>query len=359
MTKLPELVIGNLKINPPFIQGGMSVRISGPKLASAVANEGAVGIISTALIGGIKSHLSLLESKTADIKEMIEQIDLARTITTGIIAVNVMVAVTNYSALVSAAAKHGIDIVFSGAGLPMDLPKLVVGTETKICPIVSSGRAAELLCRNWSRKYNRLPDGIVVEGPLAGGHLGFRPEELENEATMPKLEDRLVETIKVAEKYGNEHGRKIPVIAAGGIFDGKDIAKMIKLGASGVQMATRFACTYECDAAEEFKQSYIKAKKDDIIIIKSPVGMPGRAIRNEFLDMAKKGKIKFKCRYQCLKTCNPKKSPYCIADALINASEGKLEGGFVFAGSNAYRVEKIVSVKDLIHELKEEAEANL
>ncbi len=359
MTKLPDLIIGDLKINPPFIQGGMSVRISGPKLASAVANEGAVGIISTALIGGIKSHLSLIESKTSDIKEMLEQIDVARTITAGVIAVNVMVAVTNYSALVSAAAKHGVDIIFSGAGLPMDLPKLVEGTKTKICPIVSSGRAAELLCRNWSRKYNRLPDGIVVEGPLAGGHLGFKPEELKNENTMPKLEDKLVETIKVAEKYAGKHGKKIPVIAAGGIFDGKDIARVIKLGASGVQMATRFVCTHECDAAEEFKQAYINAKKEDIIVIKSPVGMPGRALRNEFLAKAEKGEIKFKCHYQCLKTCNPKKSPYCIADALINASEGKLEGGFVFAGSTAYRVNKIISVKELVKELKEEAEANL
>ena len=160
-------------------------------------------------------------------------------------------------------------------------------------------------------------------------------------------------------KYGNEQKRKIPVIAAGGIYDGRDIARFLKLGASGVQIATRFACTYECDAADEFKQAYINAKKEDIIIIRSPVGMPGRAIRNEFLEKSKRGEIKFNCYYQCLKTCVPSKSPYCIAEALINAAEGNLEGGFVFTGSNAYKIDRIVSVKDLIKELVEETEANL
>ena len=199
----------------------------------------------------------------------------------------------------------------------------------------------------------------MVEGPLAGGHLGFSFTELESETAMPELEDIVVEVIKVAEKYGNQRKRKIPVIAAGGIYDGKDIARMLKLGASGVQMATRFACTYECDAAEEFKQAYINARKEDIVIIRSPVGMPGRAIRNEFLDKSQRGEIKFDCPYQCLRTCIPSKSPYCIAQALINAAEGNLKDGFVFVGSNAYRVHRMVSVKDLIKELVEEAETNL
>lgn len=359
MRKLPDLMIGDLKINPPIIQGAMGVRISLARLASAVANQGAVGTIAAALIGGIKSNSSASEYKSADVRELTAQIRKAKTLTTGILAVNVMVAQTNYSALVKTAAKEGINIVFSGAGLAMGLPKLVEGTRAKICPIVSSDRAAEIICKSWTKKYNYLPDGIVVEGPLAGGHLGFSFKELESETTMPKLEDIVVKVIKVAEKYGNQGKRKIPVIAAGGIYDGKDIARMLKLGVSGVQMATRFACTYECDAAEEFKQAYINAKKEDIIIIRSPVGMPGRAIRNEFLDKSERGEIKFDCPYQCLRTCIPSESPYCIAGALVNAAEGNLKDGFVFVGSNAYRVDKILSVKDLIEELVEEAEANL
>jgi len=359
MAKLPDLVIGDLKINPPIVQGGMGVRISLSKLASAVANEGGVGTIATALIGGIKSNFSMLEHESADIKELIDQIRKAKTLTAGVLAVNVMVALTNYPSLAQASAKEGIDIIFSGAGLPMSLPKLVEGTKTKICPIVSSPRAAEIMCRNWTRKYNRAPDGIVVEGPLAGGHLGFSFDELKSEETMPKLEDIVVDVIKVAEKYGKGMEREIPVIAAGGIYDGKDIARFLKLGASGVKMSTRFAATYECDAAKEFKQAYIKAQKEDLTIIRSPVGLPGRAIRNEFLEKAKRGEIKFNCNYRCLKTCNPATSPYCIADALINASEGNLDQGFVFVGSNTGKVDKIVSVKDLIKELVEEAEANL
>ncbi len=359
MGKLPDLIIGDLKINPPIIQGGMGVRISLSRLASAVANEGGVGTIATALIGGLKSHFSMDEHELADIKEVIDQIRKARNLTTGVIAVNVMVALTNYPSLVHAAASAGVDIVFSGAGLPLSLPKLVEGTKTKICPIVSSGRAAEIMCKNWIRKYDYVPDGIVVEGPLAGGHLGFSFKELENETAMPKLEDIVVEVVKVAQKYGNEQKRKIPVIAAGGIYDGKDIVRFLNLGASGVQMATRFAATYECDAAEEFKQAYINAKKEDLAIIRSPVGMPGRAIQNKFLDRAKRGEIKFNCSYQCLKTCNPASSPYCIADALINAANGDLENGFVFVGSNTDKVNRIVSVKDVMKELVDEAEANL
>jgi len=359
MRKLPDLTIGDLKINPPIIQGGMGVRISLARLASAVANEGAVGTISTALVGGLKSHSSISGYENADIKELTDQIRKAKTLTTGILAVNVMVALTNYPILVKTAAKEGIDMISSGAGLPMSLPKLVEGTKTKICPIVSSGRAADLICRNWIKKYDCVPDGIVVEGPLAGGHLGFNFKDLENETTMPHLEDIVIEVIKVAERYGAVKKIKIPVIAAGGVYNGKDIVRMLKLGASGVQMSTRFACTYECDVAEEFKQAYINAKKEDIIIIRSPVGMPGRAIRNEFWDKSERGEIKFKCFYQCLKTCVPNKSPYCIAEALINAADGNLKDAILFAGSNAYKTDKIVSVKDLMKELVEEAEVNL
>lgn len=359
MVKLPDLNIGGLKINPPIIQGGMGVRISLSSLASAVANEGAVGTIASVGISARKSHRAVEGYKLADITELTAEIRKAKMLTSGIIAVNVMVALTDSPTHIKTAVNEGVDLIFSGAGLPMNLPEFVKGSKTRICPIVSSGRAAAIICKNWIRKYNYVPDGIIVEGPLAGGHLGFSFKELENEAAMPKLEDLVVDVIKVAQKYGSEQKKKIPVIAAGGIYDGRDIARMLKLGASGVQMATRFVCTHECDANEKFKQAYITARKEDMSIIHSPVGLPGRAIRNEFLVKTEQGEVKFNCFYLCLKTCNPQKSPYCIADALINAAEGNLDKGFVFAGANAYRLQKIVSVKELINELVTEAEQNL
>ncbi|MBA3065753.1 nitronate monooxygenase family protein [bacterium] len=357
MAKLPELNIGDLKIPVPIIQGGMGVRISLSRLAAAVAAEGGVGTISAALIGGLKSNLTLDDSTIADIKELTEQLRKASSLTTGVIAVNVMVALTNYCALVKASAAGGAHIVVAGAGLPLNLPELVKETKTKLVPIVSSGRAADLLCRTWIKKYNYVPDAIIVEGPKAGGHLGFHFEELENESTMPKLANIVSDVVKVAVKYGAK--KKIPVIAAGGISTGKDIADMLKLGASGVQIATRFVPTYECDASEAFKKAYVSAKKEDITIIKSPVGMPGRALNNDFIRRARKGEIKFNCFYQCLKTCDPAKSPYCIAEALINAADGKLDDAVIFVGANAHLTEKIVSVKDVMRELVTEAEANL
>jgi NAD(P)H-dependent flavin oxidoreductase YrpB (nitropropane dioxygenase family) len=339
----------------------MGVRVSLSRLAAAVANEGGVGTISAALIGGIKSRLSAHDYEIADEEELIAQIHTARKLTAGIIAVNIMVALTNYVPLVQAAARAGADIIFSGAGLPMNLPKLVAGTATRICPIVSSARTAEIICRNWTTKYNYVPDAIVVEGPLAGGHLGFSFKELENRADgpIPRVEDILASVIAVAKDYGARYNRSIPVIVGGGVYDGRDIARMLKLGASGVQMATRFVCTDECDAADAFKHAYVQATEKDITIIHSPVGMPGRALRNQFLDRANKGAVSFACGYRCLKTCVPSKSPYCIGDALINAAEGNLNDGFVFVGANVHRVDRITTVKALMQELADETEANL
>ena len=353
MSKTPELRIGDLRVYPPIIQGGMGINISRANLAAAVADEGAVGTIS-AITGGA--------SRNADarllISELRAQIRKARLKTKGILAVNILVALTNYDEIVKVVAEEGIDIIFSGAGLPLNLPKLVEGTKTKICPIVSSGRASEIICKNWQRKHQRLPDAIVVEGPMAGGHLGYSFSELEQDLD-GKLESILCDVIKVTEHYEGPAGKKIPVIAAGGIFDGKDIARLLRLGASGVQMGTRFVCTNECDASEAFKQAYLNAAKGDITIIRSPVGLPGRALRNDFLDRSRKGEIKFTCHHRCLKSCIPSQSPYCIADALLNASEGNLAEGFVFVGSNVHRVTEIVPVKHLIQKLAQETEEAL
>jgi len=358
MSRLPDLKIGNLKANPPIIQGGMGIRVSLANLAAAVANEGAIGTIAAGLIGGAKSNMSEADHRTSDIRELIFQIKKARSLTKGILAVNMLAGATLFQDLCRTAAQEGIDIIFSGGGIPLGLPKLVEGTKTKIAPIVSSGRSAEVICKNWVRKYNYVPDAIVVEGPLAGGHLGFSAQVFEDPSKTPKLEDILCDVLKVAKKYENE--KKIPVIAAGGIFDGKDIARFLKLGASGVQIATRFICTDECDASIEFKQACINSKKEDICIIVSPLGLPGRAIRNKFLEKIQHGNkriVDFTCNYRCLKPCIPSESAYCIADALINATEGNLDEGFVFCGANVYRCKKIVPVRELMKELVTEAEA--
>lgn len=356
--KLPHLKIGNLDIYPPIIQGGMGIKISLAKLASAVANCGAVGTISAAIRSDhVKDRKNIAAGDEGDTSEFVSFIREAKLLTKGIIAVNIMVALTSYPALVEAAVREKVDIIFSGAGIPLNLPQLVEGSDVKIVPIVSSGRVTELLIKTWTRKYNRVPDAIVLEGPLAGGHLGYSFDELKDEASMPKLENLLAEVLEVTGKYEKLFNKKIPVIAGGGIYSGKDIANIIKLGAAGVQIGTRFVCTDECDAADAFKQAYVNAKKEDIILIKSPVGMPGRALKNDFLEKAGKGEVKFNCSYLCLRTCEPKTSPYCIANALTNAAQGNFEEGFVFVGSNVHRIDKIVPVKDLIKELVDEAES--
>lgn len=338
----------------------MGIKISMSKLASAVANCGAVGTLSAALKNdSLKDRGRIEKHMAADVLDLASHVKLARSLTKGVLAVNVMVALSSYEALVKTALQERADIIVSGAGLPLTLPMLVQGSTVKIIPIVSSGRVADLICRTWIRKYDRAPDAIILEGPRAGGHLGFSHAELGSEASMPKLEDLLADVLAVANHYGNARGNRIPVIAAGGIFNGGDIARLIRLGASGVQLATRFVATHECDAADGFKQAYIRAKKEDIVIIRSPVGMPGRALKNDFLDKAGRGEIKFKCNYLCLKTCNPSTSPYCIADALTHAAQGDLENGFVFVGANVDRVKEIVSVKTLIDELESEAEIAL
>jgi len=350
---LKNLCIGDLTARLPIIQGGMGVGISLSGLASAVANEGGIGVIATAVIGMNEPDFSrnFLE---ANIRALRKEIRKARELSKGILGVNIMVALTNFADLVKTAIEEGIDIIFSGAGLPLNLPQFLNGTiKTNLVPIVSSARATGIILKKWSEKYNRLPDAIVVEGPLAGGHLGFKEEMIgDPEYSLEKL---VPEVIQIVKPYEEKYKKPIPVIAAGGIYTGSDIYRFFQLGASGVQMATRFVTTYECDASEKFKQTYIDSRKEDIVIIKSPVGMPGRAIKNTFLDEVSQGKRKpFNCPYHCLKTCDYKNTPYCISLALVNAKKGNLSHGFAFAGENAYRAKGIISVKELIETLIEE-----
>ena len=343
--------IGNKQSKYPIIQGGMGVGVSLHKLAGTVSKEGGIGIISTADIGYQEEDFNKNPMK-ANLRAIGKEIKLARKIAgeDKILGVNIMVALKNYADIVKECVKEKIDLIISGAGIPKDLPEYVKGTNTKIAPIVSSLRCCKLIVKHWMSKYDYVPDMIVIEGPEAGGHLGFKREELEEE-NKPRLEDITIEVVDYIKEIEKETGKEIPVISAGGIWDGKDIKKFLDLGAAGVQMATRFVATNECDAADEFKQAYINANKEDIKIIKSPVGMPGRAVYNNFIKNTENEKCKINKCYGCIKTCNVLNTPYCITKALIEAVKGNMNEALVFCGSNVERVKEIVSVHDLMNEL--------
>lgn len=352
--KMPTLRIGALEAEIPIVQGGMGVGVSLSKLASAVANAGGIGVIATPGIGQFEPDWDA-NPKDANRRALRKEIRKAKAATSGIIGVNVMVALSDYDDIVQCSVDEGANVLFLGAGLPLGLPKTLpldrLGElATKLVPIVSSARAAKIVFRSWQKRYNHVPDAVVVEGPLAGGHLGFKREQIDNPDYA--LEKIVPEVIAVLKPYEEQFNRNISVIAAGGIFTGADIHKFMQLGAQGVQMGTRFVATHECDASMEFKKGYLDCKKEDIIIINSPVGLPGRAIRNAFLERIASGvKETFKCPWKCLRSCDFKNVPYCIGLALTNAKKGDLEHGFAFAGANAYRVDEIISVEELIETL--------
>lgn len=352
--KIPTLQIGNITSELPIVQGGMGVRVSLASLASAVAEEGGIGTISSIGLGDIEASKHDYERISREALE--REICKAKSTSNGNIAVNFMGVLSNVDDLIMTAVREGIKIIVYGAGLPTKLPGLIEDSSINLVPIVSSARVAEFILRSWDKRYERIPDALILEGPLAGGHLGFSEEQLDqpDKYSLDNLLPEILETIKT---YEDKYGKKIPVIAAGGIFDGKDIARMLNLGASGVQMATRFVCTEECDVSQEFKQIYLDAKEEDIVIIKSPVGMPGRAIQNKFLDdLEIKGKLKVNCPYRCLTACKVSDARYCIAQALLNSYFGDVDHGLIFCGQNAYRIDKIVTVKELISGLLAELE---
>jgi len=357
--KMPKLQIGDLKADIPIVQGGMGVGISLSSLATAVANEGGIGVISATGIGMLEPDFNKNFGE-ANKRALRREIVKARQMTRGIIGVNIMVALTDYLALLQIAVEEGADAVFIGAGLPLRVPETLLAdglgkVRTKVVPIVSSARAAKVIFQYWQKHFGRVPDAVVVEGPLAGGHLGFKKEQINNPDY--RLEKILPEVISVVKPYEQNSNVSIPVIAAGGIFTGADIYRFIQLGAQGVQMATRFVATHECDASIEFKEAYVRCKKEDLIIIDSPVGLPGRVIQNKFLkDVSLGEKMPYECGWHCLKTCDFESSPYCICSALTNAKKGNLEKGFAFAGANAYRVDSIISVRELINILSREYE---
>ncbi len=349
--KSRALVIGELKAEVPVIQGGMGVGISLSGLAGAVAAQGGIGIISTAQIGYREADFDEHPIET-NLRTIKQEIKKAREIADGgIIGVNIMVATREYERYVKAAIEGGADLIISGAGLPMKLPEIAGEAKTKLAPIVSSLKSAEVIFKYWLKKYNRLPDLVVIEGPRAGGHLGFRMEELAeiDDAAYDEEIKRILDRVR---EYGQQYEKEIPVVVAGGIYERKDMEHYLEMGAAGVQVATRFVTTYECDASPAYKQAYINAEKDDIIIVKSPVGMPGRAIRNAFMERAKEGRIPHGKCHLCISTCKPAETPYCITDALVNAAVGNLEQALLFCGSNAYRAKKLEYVKDIMDEFR-------
>ena len=346
-----SLKIGDLEVKIPVVQGGMGVGISLSGLAGNVSACGGLGVISTAQIGWREPDF-YEKPFEANFRAIEKEIKKARELAKGgVLGVNIMVATQRYEEYVKSAVKAGIDIVISGAGLPIDLPKYVEGSKTKIAPIVSSLKSLTVICRMWERKYQTAPDLVVIEGPKAGGHLGFSREELET-VTDEAYDDVIVSIIEKVKEYSEKFSKKIPVVVAGGIYERKDMEHVMKLGADGVQMGTRFVTTKECDADEAYKQSYIKAKKEDIKIVQSPVGMPGRAILNPFLEKVKTEKCKIKHCYQCIVTCDKKTIPYCITEALVNAAEGRVDEGLLFCGENAYRADKIETVAEILDEFR-------
>lgn len=351
--KLKPLKIGSLTARIPVIQGGMGVGISLHKLAGAVASCGGIGIISTAQIGFRHEGFDDKPIET-NIKAIAEEIEKAREIADGgIIGVNIMVATRDYDRYVRAAVDAGVDLIISGAGLPMNLPELAHGSDTKLAPIVSSVKSAQVIFKYWKKKYDRLPDLVVIEGPMAGGHLGFSMDKLESYMSGElDYDEEIRGIIKYVKEQADENGTDIPVVTAGSIYTRQDAEHAFMLGADGVQMATRFVTTYECDAHDAYKQAYIDAQKSDITLVNSPVGMPGRAINNDFLRRAKQGRMPHGKCHTCVSTCKPAETPYCITDALVNAAEGKTKDALLFCGVNAYRADKLEHVCDIMREFE-------
>ncbi|MGH0052912.1 MAG: NAD(P)H-dependent flavin oxidoreductase [Sphaerochaetaceae bacterium] len=355
----PELRIGNLVAKTPIVQGGMGVGISLSSLASAVANVGGIGVIAANGIGLLEKDY-YENGRDANLRAFRREIRKARSKSEGIIGVNIMVAVNDFHQLLDVAIEENVDIVFLGAGLPIkNIPVAALrAANVKLAPIVSSARAAQMIFRMWEKLYNDTPDAVVVEGPKAGGHLGFTAEQLDDPDY--QLEAIVPQVVAALKPFEETKGVPIPVIAGGGVYTGKDIYKVLSLGASGVQMATRFVATDECDADIRFKEAYVSCTKEQIGLIKSPVGMPGRAIRNQFILNTEAGKNPtFRCAWKCLASCKAEQANYCISIALNNARRGLLNSGFVFAGSNAYRVKRIIPVATLVEELQKGYQLNV
>ena len=343
-----SFTVGGKKAYIPIVQGGMGVGISLHRLAGAVAKEGGVGLISTAQIGFRESNFDS-QPLQANLHAMGKELENARKLASdGIVGFNIMVATRNYEEYIKEAVRLGADLIVSGAGLPTELPLYTKGTGTSIAPIVSTEKSVSVILKYWDKKYNTTADMVVIEGWKAGGHLGFHLEEAEKWDDI-SYETEVGKMIHIVRFYEEKYEKKIPIILAGGMYSAKDFRRAKELGADGIQVGSRFVTTKECDADMRYKEAYINAQKEDIQIVKSPVGMPARAIRNTLIREIENGEQfpPTHC-HQCIKKCNPKEIPYCITDKLIEAVKGNVENGLVFCGTEAYRATKIETVKEVI-----------
>ena len=356
---LKEIRFDHRTLQLPIIQGGMGVGVSLSSLAGHVMKEGAMGVISAAHPGYRRPDFRK-HSIAANCAAIHEECARARAISegNGLLGINIMVASTDYDTYVRAAIDGGVEARKSGGGLPRQPPEPSKDKEGRLAPIVSSARAAHLILRTWDKHYQTCPDFIVVEGSEAGGHLGFSREELEEGRCQP-LDAIVREVLGLLAPYEERYQKKIRVFAAGGIFDGNDIARMLRLGADGVQMATRFIATYECDAADSFKQAVLQCTKEDIRLIKSPAGLPGRALNTRFIRRVEGQTICMNDCLRCMKPCDPSHTPYCISEALITSVSRDAQDGVVFVGANAWRIDSLLHVSQLLTQLKEEANASL
>lgn len=347
-----EITIAGRTLTVPILQGGMGVGVSLGRLAGSVAACGGMGTISTAGTGYDEPDFDT-DPMGANMRALERHIRMAKELShgAGMVAINAMVATVQYADSIRTAIKAGVDAIVSGAGLPLDLPALAEGANVALAPIVSGARAASLICRTWDKRYGKTPDFVVVEGIEAGGHLGFSREQAVN-GTAPLLETLVSEVLEVLRPFCEKYGRSIPVFAAGGVFTGQDIARFTRLGAAGAQMSTRFIATPECDASQGYKDVILAARAEDVQIVQSPVGMPGRAVRTPLLERLAAGTkpITTRCM-RCLTPCDPSTAPYCISRALIAAVQGNYEEGLFFCGSNVGRVNEMTDVKQLIDTL--------
>ncbi|MGV8906846.1 MAG: NAD(P)H-dependent flavin oxidoreductase [Acetobacterium sp.] len=348
-----QFKIGDLEFSKPIVQGGMGIGISLSNLAGNVSKNGGLGVLSSVEMGcdfpNYKTNPKLANRQALEYHfKRAKEISGNRPI-----GLNIMVALTQYEQLVKDAIQVGVDIIFAGAGLPLTLPELTRNSTIKIAPIISSRRVAKLILKHWWRHYQIVPDAIVLEGPLAGGHLGFKLEDLTPERlaeqSLPGLIPGVLEEIKPYEELA---GRKIPLIAGGGINTAAEVRETLTAGANAVQIGSRFVATQECDASLAFKEALVHAKKSDIELIVSPAGLPGRAIHTPFLEEVAAGLRKpSSCSVNCIKSCDYKTTPYCIASALIAGKWGDFENGYVFSGANAYKINEITTVEALMNEL--------
>ena len=343
--------IGEHTLNIPVIQGGMGIGVSRCRLAGAVAKEGGRGVISAAQIGYDDPDFRK-DPEAANLRALRAHIARAREISegNGMIAVNLMAVTQLYGDYVRVCAEAGADAIISGAGLPSHLPKYAKNGDICLAPIVSSEKSARVILKTWDRKYQRTADFLVIEGPLAGGHLGFSQEELEQALSL-NYDEEIRKILRVRDSFAEKYGRRIPVFSAGGIFSAEDVRHQIDIGCDGVQVGSRFVATEECDASPEYKQAYIEAGEEDIAIIKSPVGMPGRALRNAFIERVNRGGEKIAWCFNCLKACSPKTADYCITQALIDAVRGDRQNGLFFCGARVGEIREITTVKELMKEL--------